>query len=338
MGLKELTALNGVSGNEGEVRNYIVEKLKDLGVSYETDTMGNIIARKGEKGPKVLVSAHMDEVGLMVVHIENNGFIKFVTIGVPPSVLTSKRVFIGKDRVPGVIGAKAIHLQQPAERGSITPAASLYIDIGATSQEAAQRKVKPGDYVVFDTEYEELTPDIVKAKALDGRLGCAILLDLLKESWDNIQLYGVFSVQKELGTRGARIAAYRVAPDLGIAVEGTDCNDTPPAEKHSYGTKLGSGVALSLMDRGSISDRAVIGEMVRLAEENDVPFQLRKSSAGTTDAGAIQQAREGCPVAGVFVPCRYIRGPFSLMSKKDFDAANKLLPLFLRSVEGGFRP
>ncbi len=338
MELKDLTSLNAVSGNEREVRNYIIQKLQDMGISYETDSMGNVIAHKGEKGPKVMVDAHMDEVGLMIVHVEKNGFIRFTTIGVPASVLVSKRVLIGKDRVPGVIGAKAIHLQQRSERESVIPPTQLYIDIGAKSKEEVERKVRPGDYAVFDTEYEELSPDVIKAKALDDRVGCAILLNLLKEPWKDIQLYAVFSVQEELGTRGARIAAYRVAPDMGIALEGTVCADTPPAEKHSFVTRVGAGAALSVMDRGSIPNRAMLQELLRLAKENGIPVQMREGTAGGNDAGAIQQARSGCPVASVSVPCRYIHTPFSVMSKKDFDAARKLVSLFLRSVEGGFRP
>jgi len=338
MELRQLTALAGVSGNEKEVRDAITKELDSMGVPYETDVLGNVIAKKGGSGPKVLVDAHMDEVGLMIVFIEKNGFLRFAPIGVPPAVLVSKRVYIGKDRVPGVIGAKAIHLQQPKERESVIPVDQLFIDIGAKSAEEAGKKVKVGDYAVFDTEFEELSPGVYKAKALDDRVGCMILLEALKEDWAGIELYGVFAAQEEVGTRGARVAAYRVAPDMGIALEGTVCADIPLAEKEAYATRLGGGAVISVMDRGSIPSRAMVDQLVKLAKENNIKFQFREATSGGNDAGAIQAARAGCPVASISVPCRYIHTPFAVMHKGDFDAAKALLIAFLRSVEGGFRP
>ncbi|MGI6662704.1 MAG: M42 family metallopeptidase [Bacillota bacterium] len=338
MELKELTSLAGVSGGETEVRSAIMKELEAMGVPFETDVLGNVIAKKGDSGPKVLVDAHMDEVGFMIVHIEKNGFLRFRAIGIPPSVMVSKRVLIGKDKVPGVIGAKAIHLQEPRERESIIPAEQLFIDIGAKSKEEAVKKVKVGDYAVFDTEFEELYPGIVKAKALDDRIGCAILLDILKEEWTGIRLHAVFAVQEEIGTRGARVAAYRVAPDMGIALEGTVCADIPLADKDAYATKIGHGAAVSIMDRGSIPSRAMVAQIMKLAKEHNIPVQYREATSGGNDAGAIQAAQAGCPVASISVPCRYIHTPFALASLADMKAARDILVLFLRSVEGGFRP
>ncbi|HHY75297.1 MAG TPA: M42 family metallopeptidase [Firmicutes bacterium] len=338
MELRELTSLAGVSGCETEVRNAIMKELESMGVPFETDVLGNVIAKKGDKGPKVLVDAHMDEVGFMIVHIEKNGFLRFRAIGVPPSVMVSKRVLIGKDKVPGVIGAKAIHLQDPKERENIIPPDQLFIDIGAKSREEAEKKVKVGDYAVFDTQFEELSPGIVKAKALDDRVGCAILLDILKEEWTGIQLYAVFAAQEEIGTRGARVAAYRVGPDMGIALEGTVCADIPLADKEAYATRIGHGAAISVMDRGSIPSRKMVAQIMKLAKEHNIPVQYREATSGGNDAGAIQAARAGCPVASISVPCRYIHTPFALASMSDMKAARDILVLFLRSVEGGFRP
>ncbi len=338
MELKDLTALPGVAGNEKEVRDAIMKELSSMGVQFETDVMGNVIARKGSKGPKVLVDAHMDEVGLMIVFIEKNGFLRFAPVGVPASVLVSKRVYIGKDKVPGVIGAKAIHLQQPKERETVIPVDQLFIDIGAKSAEEAGKKVKVGDYAVFDTEFEELSPGVYKAKAFDDRVGCMLLFEILKENWDGIQLNAVFATQEEVGLRGARIAAYRVAPDMGIALEGTVCADIPLADKDSYATKLGEGAVVSVMDRGSLPNRAMVQQLVNLARQNNIAFQFREATSGGNDAGAIQSAQAGCPVAAISVPCRYIHTPFAVMSQKDYDAARALLIAFLRSVEGGFRP
>jgi endoglucanase len=338
MELKDFTALTGVAGNETQVRDAIMKELTSMGVKFETDVLGNVIARKGDKGPKVLIDAHMDEVGLMVVFVEKNGFLRFTSIGVPASVLVSKRVYIGKDKVPGVIGAKAIHLQQPKERETVIPVDQLFIDIGARSAEEAGKKVKVGDYVVFDTEFEELSPGVYKAKAFDDRAGCSLLFEALKQDWKGIQLCAVFATQEEVGLRGARIAAYRVAPDMGIALEGTVCADIPLADKDSYATVLGGGAVVSVMDRGSIATRSLVEQLAKLAKENDIPFQFREATSGGNDAGAIQSAQAGCPVAAISVPCRYIHTPFAVMSKKDFDAARALLLAFLTSVEGGFRP
>jgi endoglucanase len=338
MELRELATLPGVAGNEKEVRDAIMKELTAMGVQFETDVLGNVIARKGAKGPKVLVDAHMDEVGLMVVFIEKTGFIRFAPVGVPPSVLVSKRVYIGKDNVPGVIGAKAIHLQQPKERETVIPVDQLFIDVGAKSKEEAEKKVTVGDYAVFDTEFEELSPGICKSKALDDRVGCMLLFEILKEDWENIRLHAVFAAQEEIGTRGARISAYRVAPDIGIALEGTVCADIPLADKDSYATRLGEGAVISVMGRGSIPTRSMVDQLVKLAKESHIPYQLREATSGGNDAGAIQSARAGCPVASLSVPCRYIHTPFAVMSRKDFDAAKALLVAFLKSVEGGFLP
>lgn len=338
MELKDLTSLAGVSGGEKEIRDAIMRELQSMGIPFETDVLGNVIARKGSKGPLVLVDAHMDEVGLMVVFIEKNGFLRFRSIGIPAGVMVSKRVFIGKDRVPGVIGAKAIHLQEPKERESVIPLDQLFIDIGAKSREDAEKKVKVGDYAVFDTEFEELSPGIVKAKALDDRVGCALLLECLKEDWQNVRVCAVFATQEEVGTRGARVAAYRVAPDMGIALEGTVCADIPLADKDFYATRIGEGAAISFMDRGSLPSRAMVRQIMELAKENGIPVQFREATSGGNDAGAIQAAQAGCPVASISVPCRYIHTPFAVASMSDFRAAKDVLVAFLKSVEGGFRP
>lgn len=318
MELKELTSLAGVSGDESEVRNAIINELRSMGVSYETDVLGNVIARKGTFGPKVLVDAHMDEVGLMITFIERNGFLRFATVGgIDVRVLVSQRVLIGKNRVPGVLGAKAIHLQEPKERDQVIPRDQLFIDIGAKSKEEAEKRVKIGDYAIFDTEYEELSPGIVKAKALDDRVGCALLLDLLKEPWEKVQLVAVFAAQEEVGTRGARVASYGINPDMGIAIEGTVCADIPGTDEDFYATQIGKGAVLSIMDRTSIPNRAMLKELLRLARENSIPVQFREATSGGNDAGAIQMERSGCPVASVSVPCRYIHTPASIMSMAD---------------------
>ncbi len=339
MDIKTLTSLSGVSGNEYEIRTAIMAELESLGISYECDVLGNVIAKRGTRGPKVLVDAHMDEVGLIITHIEKNGFLRFAPVGgIDPRVLVSKRVLVGAKKVPGVIGAKAIHLQKPDERTKVIPIDGLSIDIGAKSQEQAGTKVQLGDYAVFDTQYEELSSGIIKAKALDDRVGCALLFEIIKQDWQNLQLYAVFTVQEEVGLRGAQVAAYAIRPDLGIALEGTVCADIPGTDKEYQVTRLGQGAVISVMDRGSIPNRGMVEKFVKLAEGNDIPFQYRESTFGSNDAGAIQQAGTGCAVASISVPCRYIHTPCSIMYISDFEAARKLTIHFLKSVEGGFMP
>lgn len=339
MELRDLCSLAGVSGNEGEVRTAIAKELESMGIEYEFDVLGNIIARKGTGGPKVMLDAHMDEVGLLITYVEKNGFLRFTTVGgIDPRVLVSKRVLIGKERIPGVIGAKAVHLQEPRERQQVIPRDSLFIDIGAKSKEEAEKKVKLGDYCIFDTEFEELSPGIVKGRALDDRIGCFLLLQLLREPWENLTVYGVFSAQEEVGTRGAKVAAYRVEPDMAIALEGTVCADIPGTDKEWQATRIGKGAVLSIMDRTSIANRSMLDKLVSLARENNIPVQYREATSGGNDAGPIHLTKSGCPAASVSVPCRYIHTPCSIASMSDFEAARKLLLVFLKSVEGGYRP
>jgi endoglucanase len=340
MVLKMLSEAMGVSGQENEVRAIIRAELEGRVDRLESDTIGNLMAVKnaGAPGPKVMLAAHMDEVGFMVSGYDRSGMLKFRKVGgIDDRVLVSKAVRVGKDRIPGVIGAKPIHLQEPKERQSPIKYQQLYIDIGARSKEDAEKRVKLGEVAVFDTEFTELPNGLVRGKALDDRIGCAVLIALLKEDF-GLPVYGCFTVQEEVGLRGAGVAAYRINPDLGIAVEGTLCNDVAGTEAEETVTNLGAGPALTIADRGTIPNRALLRELVRLAETNGLPYQFRRAVAGGTDAGRIHLTREGVPSAGVSVPCRYVHSPASIASLEDLKNTVRLLSLFIKSVEGGFRP
>ncbi|MEW6522327.1 MAG: M42 family metallopeptidase [Bacillota bacterium] len=340
MVLRRLSEAAGISGQEQEVRAIIRAELEGSVHRLEGDTIGNLIAVKnpGAPGPRVMLAAHMDEVGLMISGYERSGMLKFRKVGgIDDRVLVSKGVRIGKDRIPGVIGAKAIHLQEPKERETPLRHDQLYIDIGAKSKEEAEKKVQLGEYAVFDTAYSEFGEGLVKGKALDDRIGCAVLISLLKEDF-NLPVYGCFTVQEEVGLRGAAVSAYRVNPQLGLAVEGTVCADVPGVDAEAQVTALGRGPALTIADAGTLPNRAMLRELIRLARESNVPYQFRRTTVGATDAGRIHLAREGVPSAGIAVPCRYIHSPVSVASLEDFQNTVKLLTLFLRSVEGGFRP
>lgn len=335
--LKRLSEAFGPSGCEGEVREILTQELTSCVPNWQRDALGNLIAVKpGTRGPKVMLAAHMDECGLMVSSLDKSGLLRFRKVGgLDDRVLVSKHVVVGSKRVAGVIGAKAIHLQKPEERSQVIPLSGLYIDIGAKSKEEAEKLVKLGDYAVFATEYGHLSDVVVKGKSFDDRAGCAVLAEVLREDYA-FTLYGAFTVQEEIGLRGAGVAAYALEPDLAVVLEGTTCNDLPGSEEHGYCTSLGGGPAITVMDASVVCDRRMIAQLQRLAQENDIPVQFKRSITGGSDAGRINQTKGGISVVVVSVPCRYIHSPVSMLSLKDFEATVKLVKLFLRSIEGGF--
>lgn len=335
--LKKLTEASGVSGNEREVRNIIIDEIKDYVDDLKIDKLGNIIAYKRgkESSKKLMVTAHMDEVGLIVTDIDDMGLIKFITVGgIDKRILVSKPVTIGDNKVPGVIGSKPIHLQKKSERDKAIEIDNLYIDIGADSKEEASKIVKIGDYVTFDSKYIEFGDNFVKAKALDNRVGCSILVELIKEIED-ISFYGVFTVMEEIGLRGAGPAAYNVDPDISIVLEGTLCYDIPGIDSHLVPTYINMGPAISLIDRTTIYNKALREKIVEIAELYNIPYQYRKSSMGGNDSGKIHITKEGSVTATISVPCRNIHSPSSVMSKKDYENTYKLLKAVLNEYDKG---
>lgn len=330
--LKNLSEAFGVSGCEDEVREVIIEAIQGHVDEVRADSMGNLIALKrgmGESELKVMVAAHMDEVGLMITHIdEETGAIRFRPVGgIDDRILLSKVVLIGKDRLPGVIGVKPVHLLKEEERKQVVKVDQMAIDIGAQSREEAEKAVKIGDYAVFATSFRPLTEDglrTVKGKAFDDRAGCAVLIELLKERYP-FDLYPVFTVQEEVGLRGARVAAYAVEPDLAFALEGTICDDMPKKKDVSPTTELGAGPAITIMDRSFIADRGLVKLLVETAEELGIPHQFKQPGMGGTDAGAIHLTKEGIPSVTVSVPCRYIHSPVCLLSLEDFENTVRLM-------------
>ncbi len=332
--LKELTRLHGGSGDEDAVRDRLTEVIRPFVDELHTDATGNLIAfKKGTgSGPRVMLSAHMDEVSLMITHIADMGLLRFRTVGgIDPRILIGKRVLVGPDRLPGVIGTKPIHLQTAADRKNATKLKDLRIDIGANDKTQAENLVKLGDRAVFDYEPVEFGDNKLMAKGLDDRAGCAVLAWLLQERY-TFDVYGCFTVQEEIGLRGAKTASFAVMPDYAIILEGTTCYDVPDTKEHLMSTWLGKGPALTIMDRAVISNRPLVDFIVETARQNGIPYQFKQTLSGGTDAGRIQGSGEGVKVATMAVPCRYIHTPVSVLDRGDFDAMRRLASATLKRL------
>lgn len=331
--LKKLTETPGVPGQEDAVRDLLRSIVSEYADEVYTDALGNLFARKRGKGPKVMLCAHMDEVGLIITSIQKNGTLGFRTLGgIDPRVLVAKSVAVGKDGILGVIGAKPIHLQEPDERTRPIPLDKMYIDIGAKDKAEAEKLVKLGDFAVFTTKFGEIGKGCWKGKAFDDRVGCAVLVETLKHSFD-VDLYTVFTVQEEVGLRGAGVAAYSVNPDVALVVEGTTASDVAGIPEHKHATTVGQGPAITMIDRSVIPSRPVVERLWDIAEKKGIKVQHRRSTAGGTDAGKINLTREGIPVAGVALPCRYIHSPVSVISQNDYEELCRLVYEFVRSIE-----
>ncbi len=337
--LEQLSNAFGVSGMEEDVRRIIVEAVKPLADELRADTMGNLFALRRARQPhsgdplRVMVTAHMDEVGFLITKITGSGLLKFKTVGgFDPRVLLGKTVVVGKDRLPGVIGMKPVHLLKASERRKVGDIDSMYIDIGATSDSPG--KVKPGDFATFDTRFAPMgggdaaSPGsgLVKGKALDNRVGCALLVELLQGDYP-VDVVGVFTVQEEAGLRGARVAAYSANPHAALVLECTAADDLPRTDDDAEQgiPRLGLGPAITVMDRTVIADRRWVDLLLETAGAQSIPCQFKRPGIGGTDAGAIHVAREGIPTAVVSVPARYIHSPAALIDLADFEHTRQLV-------------
>ncbi|MDX9917674.1 MAG: M42 family metallopeptidase [Gudongella sp.] len=334
--LKRLTEAAGVSGNEKEVRDIIIEEIKPFADSIRVDRIGNIIAYKSGNRPasgRLMITAHMDEVGLMIKDIDSNGLLKFAPVGgIDKRVLVSKTVRVGKEKIKGVIGSKPIHLQRRDEWTKVLGIDELYIDIGCDSKEEASKHVSIGDFVIFDTEYEEFGDGKIKAKALDNRVGCSVLIDYLK-SKPSTEVFAVFTVMEEIGLVGAGPAAFSVEPDVAIILEGTICYEMPDLDSHHIPTTLGEGPAISLADRTTIYDRKLIDKIAKIAEDKNIKYQYRKTAMGGNDSGKVHISKTGSKTCAISVPTRYIHSPLSVISKDDYDSTLSLLKALVSNLE-----
>jgi len=341
--LQKLSDAFGVSGFEGEVRGLIQGLIEPYVDEVRVDPLGNLIATKRGKSPfKLMLDAHMDEIGLMVSYIEKEGYLRFAALGgwderIIPAQAVTIQTRKG-EKLRGVIGSAPPHILKKEERERPFKLEELFIDIGAGSREEVEgRGIRIGDPAVIDYPFERLNELYVRGKALDDRVGCAVLirvLEGLKDEEPAFTLVCNFAVGEEVGLRGARTAAYRIEPDLAIALEGTIGADTPGIAEHKRPVVLGRGPALTVADRSIIVDRGLLEALEQAAEENTIPYQYKLPIYGGTDAGEIHLSRGGVRAAVVSVPCRYIHSPHTVMRLDDFTNTVRLIEAFLR----GYKP
>lgn len=333
--LKNLTEAVGVSGEEKEVRKLIRDLIQDHVDEWHVDTMGNLIALKkgtGAVGLKVMIDAHMDEVGLIVSGYDTNGTLKFDCIGgFDDRALLGKVVQVGPKKTIGIIGARPIHLTTAAQRGTIVKRDTMRIDIGSKDKDAVSKKVKLGERAAFVTQYEELGATAI-GKSFDNRAGCAALVELLRKRPYPFDLYAAFTVQEEVGLRGAQVAAYGIDPDVAIILECTPAYDLPNKDDASPNVALGSGPALYVMDSQTIQDPMLVAHIMKTAESNNIPFQIRRPGGGGTNTGTIQRTGGATSAATIAVPGRYAHTPAMMINLTDYANVVKLTEAALRSL------
>jgi len=334
--IKKYCDIIAPSGYEYLLKQAILDDIKPYADSIECDTMGNVIAfKKGKKVPdhKTVVSAHMDEVGLMVKYITDEGRIYFSPLGgIDRRVLASKRVMIGDNHILGVIASKPIHLQTADEKGKCEDPSFMTIDIGASSRAEAEKVVSIGDYIGFVPNYEEFGDGFVRSKAIDDRFGCAVLTELIKGEL-KYDTHFAFVVSEECGCYGGQVVAKKLQPDAAIVVEATTAGDIAGAPDAKKACLLRSGAVISHMDNGTIYDPQVVQEVMNVAEQKGIKAQIKNIVAGGNDAKAYQTSGGACKVLAVSLPTRYIHSPACVAAFEDMTAVYQLVKAML---ERGF--
>lgn len=338
--LQALSEAVGVSGDEEAVRKIILEAISGHVDNIRIDPMGSITAFKQGKGdnlPRVMLAAHMDEIGFMVTGFDSNGLIRFTPVGgVDERILPALRVRIGAEGVNGVIIWTPIHKNREQK---IVKQSSLRIDIGATNKDGASAKVKKGDRIAFDSAFYEIGEHVLRGKAFDDRAGCSMLIDLIQNNDFPVDLSIAFTVQEEIGLRGAIVAGNTLKPDMAIILEGTTANDIPDASADpdtpsspNPTARMGAGPVLTVMDRSMIAHPRLLQFMRDTAEKNNIPYQLKTQMGGATDGGSIHTSGIGVPTSVVSLPCRYIHTPSAYLNKHDYHHAYSLVSRALQSV------
>lgn len=330
--LETLCKLNGTSGDENVVRKYIISQIASY-CDYSQDAIGNIIAfKKGKKKPseKLMLCAHMDEVGFIVTGITDEGYLRFDTVGGIDSRAVIDRCVRVND-INGVIGTKAIHQTSEAEKKKAPTMSELFIDIGAESEADARKYVREGDYAYFVSDYTEFGNGYIKAKALDDRIGCMLLIELIKSDLE-YDTYFAFNVQEEVGLRGAKCSAYSVNPDIAIVLEATTAADLCGVTGSDRVCVLGNGPVVSFMDGRTIYDKTLFELAFDISKELEIPCQTKTAIAGGNDAGAVQTSRGGVRTLAVSLPCRYIHSASSVVKQSDIDFTRKLIKELINRI------
>ncbi len=336
--LKKICTTPGAPGFEKEIRNLVLEEIKDLADEVEIDNMGNVYAIKRGKGDKrIMVGAHMDEIGFIVTHIDDNGFIRFHTLGgFDPKTLTAQRVIIhGKEDLIGVMASKPIHVMTAEERNKVAKLKDYFIDTGLPVEEV-KKLVTIGDSITREREFIEMGK-CVNGKSLDNRLAVFILIETLKNLKGKeipFDLYGVFTVQEEVGIRGANVSSMRINPDFGFGLDTTIAFDLPGAAEHEKITKLGEGTAIKLMDSATICDYRMVKYMKQTADKYKIKWQPEILTAGGTDTAGIQRMTEGGSIAGaVSIPTRHLHQVIEMAHKDDIQGSIDLLTACITDID-----
>lgn len=332
--LKDLCLLNGTSGDEVRVCDYIINEIKDY-CTYKVDNLGSVIAyKKGKKKPNktVCINAHLDEVGFIITGITSDGYLRFAPVGgIDTKVCLDRAVTVGENRINGVIADKAYHLLEEGEKDKAHSFDKLLIDIGANSEIEAQSVVSLGDFAYFESDYTELGNGYIKAKALDDRIGCMLMIELIKSELEYDTVF-CFNVQEEVGLRGSKCTSFAVGADISIVLEATTAGDLDGVSGADRVCVLGNGGVVSFMDNRTIYDRELYKLAMNIASENNIPVQTKTAVADGNDAGSIQTSGKGAKVMALSLPCRYIHSPSSVVKKSDIDNTRKLLKEILKKI------
>ncbi len=341
--LERLSNACGVAGREDEVRVLMKDLLKPNVDEVQEDRLGNVIGvRRGmNDSPKVMVAAHMDEIGLMVKNVTAEGFVQFVKIGgIDDRILIAQKVIIHTANRPltGIIGFKPPHILKAEEKKKVIEADALFIDVGASSnKEAVEMGIRVGDTVSFDINFTRIGDDVVVGKAFDDRVGCAVLATVMERLSDvDCTIYAVGTIQEEVGLRGAATAAFSLFPDVAIALDATVAGGVPGVKEVETSIKMRRGPAITVADRGLITHPRVLQLLVDAAEKNRIPYQLEAGLPGSTDAARIALTREGVPSGVISIPTRYIHSPISMLSLDDAENAAKLAVAAIKNVSQSF--
>jgi endoglucanase len=344
--LKVLATEPGISGREDKIREYMKKELEKYCNSVETDKLGNLIAKKGTIGPKIMIAAHMDEIGLMVKYIDDKGFLKFAKIGgINDQMLLNQKVIVHSDNgdIVGVLGSKPPHKMKESEKNKLISSEHMFIDIGAKNKEDAEKMgVQIGTPISFKSEFEKLGGNAVSCKAFDNRAGCAVLLKVIEELSKTdlkCQVYAVGTVQEEVGLKGAKTSSYGINPDVAFALDVTICGDHPGIKLEDAPVELGKGPVATIIDasgRGIITHSQVLKMVRDVSKSKEIPVQYEVGEGGTTDATSIHLTKTGIPTGVLSVPARYIHTPVEVIDLNDLEKTAELVLECIKQVHEYF--